>query len=398
LDYKGKAESLLTFAKAMRPCLPLTYALYSSSLLSRPSIVTAFHSTQKLTANFHRSPSFAIVSPHLSSHLRHHSSLYRHLSQQLDAAKSSDDTGPSSPKARKRKMAKSKDDTPSVPHAPDSLFSKNTSIDQTRTKLLTLSTPNPRSKESFKNPCIIYWMIRDVRTIDNWALLFAESIAIQNKVPLRVVYTLPPPPADDAPEGEDGSPPNPADMSLTERHGVFLLDGLKIVAEELIDVQVPFDVLCPASRDAVGETICNYANSNEALAVVCDMSPLRAPRCWTETQTAPLLEGDAIPLYQVDAHNVVPVWVASPKREVGARTLRPKIHNVFGGYCCTFPEFKGNAHVEDVNLGKGEHDWEAYKAYMKLDESIKSVDGMVAGHEAAMKRWKEFCSSTQQGL
>jgi hypothetical protein len=384
--------------KAMRRCLLPLYALYTSPLLiSRPSLVTAFHSIQKLTANFHRPSSFAIVRPHPISHQRHHySTLHRHLSQQL--AKSSDNiTEPSSAKTSKKKMPKSKDDSPSVPHAPDSLF-PDASIDQTRTKLLTLSTPEPRSKDSLKNPCIVYWMIRDARTIDNWALLFAQSIAIQKKVPLRVLYTLPPPAAEDAPEGEDGSPPNPADMSLTERHGMFLLDGLKIVAEELIDVQVPFDVLCPASRDAVGETIHNYANSNEALAVVCDMSPLRAPRCWTEIQTVPLLERDNIPLYQVDAHNIVPVWVASPKREVGARTLRPKIHNVFGGYCCTFPELKGNAHVEDLNLGKGEHDWEAYKAYMKLDESIKSMNGVVAGHEAAMKRWKEFCSSTQQGL
>lgn len=234
--------------------------------------------------------------------------------------------------------------------------------------------------------------------MDNWALLFAQSLAVQKDVPLRVVYTLPPPPEVDAQEGEDGSPPNPTEMSLTERHGEFLLDGLKIVEKELAEAQVPFHVLCPVSRDAVGETIHNYATDNEALAVVCDMSPLRAARGWTETQALPLLEGDGIPLYQVDAHNIVPVWVASPKREVGARTLRPKIHNVFSGYCCTFPEFKGNAHLKNVGVGKGEHDWDQYKAYMKLDDSIKSVNGMVAGHEAAMKRWNEFCSSTQQGL
>lgn len=34
----------------------------------------------------------------------------------------------------------------------------------------------------------------------------------------------------------------------------------------------------------------------------------------------------SVPFHEVDAHNVVPVWVASAKREVGARTLRPKIH------------------------------------------------------------------------
>ena len=384
----------------MRRCIRL-YAFCSSSFFSRPAVITAFHTPPT------RSTSVIVSNPSSALHPRHYSNLYRNLSQQVAKGTKSEST-PASSKAKsqpkkKRKMSskratKKKDDTPSVPHAPDSLF-PNHSIDQTRTKLLTLSTPSPRAKESLTNPCIICWMIRDARTLDNWALLFAQSLAIQNSVPLRVVYTLPPPPADDPTEGEDGSPPNPAEMSLTERHGLFLLDGLKIVANELADAQVPFDILCPKSREQVGESIHNYANTNEALAVVCDMSPLRAPRTWTESQCVPLLEKDNIPLYQVDAHNIVPVWIASPKREVGARTLRPKIHNVFGGYCCTFPDFKGNAHVDGgVDIGKGEHDWDSYQAYMKLDESIKGVNGMVAGHEAAMKRWKEFCTSTQQGL
>jgi hypothetical protein len=376
--------------QAMRLCIQL-HALYSSSLLiSRPAIVTAFRPVHLKFCT-----SFAIVRKD-----RHYSTLFRNLSQQL--ADSSDDIeDASSAKTKPKKMAtkkSKKNDTSSVQHAPNSLF-PNHSIDQTRTKLLTLATALPRSKDLLKNPCVMYWMIRDARTIDNWALLFAQSLAVQNSVPLRVVYTLPPPPAEDPEEGEDGAPPNPADMSLTERHGIFLLDGLQIVAKELNDAKVPFDILCPSSRDHVGETIQTYANTNEALAVVCDMSPLRTPRTWTETQSVPLLAANNIPLYQVDAHNIVPVWIASPKREVGARTLRPKIHNVFGGYCCSFPEFAGNAHLEeDVDMGKGEHDWEGYKTYMKLDDSIKRVDGMEAGHEAAMKRWKEFCTSTQQGL
>ena len=34
----------------------------------------------------------------------------------------------------------------------------------------------------------------------------------------------------------------------------------------------------------------------------------------------------SIPMHQVDAHNVVPVWVASDKKETAARTIRKKIH------------------------------------------------------------------------
>ena len=62
-------------------------------------------------------------------------------------------------------------------------------------------------------------------TVDNWALLFAQSLAVQKEVPLRVVYALPPPPSEGeaAEEGEDGAPPSPADIvPLTQRHGTFL--------------------------------------------------------------------------------------------------------------------------------------------------------------------------------
>lgn len=33
-----------------------------------------------------------------------------------------------------------------------------------------------------------------------------------------------------------------------------------------------------------------------------------------------------VPMHEVDAHNVVPVWEASDKREYAARTIRNKIH------------------------------------------------------------------------
>ena len=152
-------------------------------------------------------------------------------------------------KKKSTKKSASKNDVPSIPHAPESLITSD--FEQTRSKLLTLNTPLPREKDTIDNPCIVYWMMRDIRTVDNWALIFAQSLAIQKEVPLRVVYSLPPPPDVDAEEGEDGSPPSPADMSLTVRHGIFLLDGLKVVSNELTDANVPFDVLCPTSRSSV---------------------------------------------------------------------------------------------------------------------------------------------------
>lgn len=39
-----------------------------------------------------------------------------------------------------------------------------------------------------------------------------------------------------------------------------------------------------------------------------------------------------VPFHEVDAHNVVPVWEASDKRETGARTIRNKINRQLGKY------------------------------------------------------------------
>ena len=299
-----------------------------------------------------------------------------------------------------RKMAKKRaaqkksgggGDAPTVAHAPDAVIPNG--FDQTRTRLLTPSVQMPREKTALSNPCIVYWMMRDCRTVDNHALLFAEGLAAKYQVPLRVVFTLPPPPASAPGEGADGSPPKPEDMSLTLRHGDFLLDGLKVVAEELNAAKVTLDVLQPTCRTSVGtETIRYCINQNDALALVCDMSPLRQPRDWIETQTVPHL-GQQVPIYQVDAHNIVPVWEASPKREVGARTLRPKINNVFANYCTQFAKFTGNSHLEGKVEAQNQHDWGHYKRYLQLDESIGPVEGCVAGHEAAMERFREFCST-----
>ena len=41
--------------------------------------------------------------------------------------------------------------------------------------------------------------------------------------------------------------------------------------------------------------------------------------------------------FQVDAHNVVPCWVASLKQEYSARTIRNKIHSQLSQFLVEFP-------------------------------------------------------------
>ena len=62
---------------------------------------------------------------------------------------------------------------------------------------------------------------------------------------------------------------------------------------------------------------------------------------------------------QVDAHNIVPVWIASDHIEYAARTIRPKIHGHLKHYLTEFPsvdaqtvEWSGSAAVKPI-------DWDA---------------------------------------
>ena len=39
---------------------------------------------------------------------------------------------------------------------------------------------------------VVYWMSRDQRVEDNWALLYAQELALQMKAPLAVIFCLVP--------------------------------------------------------------------------------------------------------------------------------------------------------------------------------------------------------------
>lgn len=46
---------------------------------------------------------------------------------------------------------------------------------------------------------------------------------------------------------------------------------------------------------------------------------------------------NSVTIHEVDAHNIVPIWVASDKLEYGARTIRGKINKLLPVYLIDFP-------------------------------------------------------------
>jgi deoxyribodipyrimidine photo-lyase len=251
-------------------------------------------------------------------------------------------------------------------------------------------------------------MQRDVRTRDNYALEWAAYVASLMKVALRVYYVLPPPPPPTSAANEGGEPPDLDHLPLSERYGAFLLGGLEFVHKELEAVHVPLHVLQPLSSSDVGACVAASLRRHKAQLAVCDFSPLRHHRAWTEWQLATRLDNDdtdgasagpttKVPLWQVDAHNVVPAWTIG-SRQVGARTLRPKIHKTLPVYLVdNFPDLPTLVGKESVQKDTIPQlpvfDRDSCERFLRLDMSVPAVDWAKPGTDAALEQLQKFSAT-----
>ena len=220
------------------------------------------------------------------------------------------------------------------------------------------------NSEKLQEGPIVYWMSRDQRVQDNWAMLFAQDLANQNKQSLAVIFCL-----------------VPKFLGATERQYDFMLRGLEQVKENLEKLSIPFFMLLGNPE----EEILKFTKSVKAGAIVCDFSPLKVGRQWKEK----LSEKLTVALYEVDAHNIVPCWVASPKQEYGAYTIRPKINKLLPEFLEEMPSVK--KHSFDWQ-GSGPMKWTHAKLVQKLliDKKVKPVDWIIPGEKAALSEMRNF--------
>lgn len=124
----------------------------------------------------------------------------------------------------------------------------------------------------------------------------------------------------------------------------------------------------------MGEVLPGFVSERRLGAVVTDFSPLREPLKWLDglkkkfPKDVPLiqvngflnctfiladffvsrcLKSKARCLLQVDAHNIVPCWVASPKLEYAARTIRGKITKQLPEFLTDFPLVGKHPHTAE---------------------------------------------------
>ncbi|KAM3176750.1 hypothetical protein ACTXT7_005911, partial [Hymenolepis weldensis] len=278
---------------------------------------------------------------------------------------------------------------------------------------------------------VVYWMNRDQRVQDNWALLFAQRIALKFSVPLDICFNLLSSPA-----------------IQTRRHANFLLEGLTEIEQfiqarachlsartlpscliypspltyslessscvkECKDLNIGFHVLFEASaakpktggkRKADGETatnivankkltpLINFLSQVGARVIITDFSPLRDDLHLLEIIKGQLPED--IPFYQptqiqdsrsvlamtIDAHNVIPVWFASDKMEYAARTIRPKLHEKAKELFTNFPLVVTHPYVKQT----GPVNWSRIKEFLngRVIETVEAVEKYKGGSKA----------------
>ncbi|KAG5228472.1 deoxyribodipyrimidine photolyase [Salix suchowensis] len=185
------------------------------------------------------------------------------------------------------------------------------------------------SKRKVGDGPVVYWMFRDQRLRDNWALIHAVDQANRSNVPVAVAFNL-----------------FDQFLGAKARQLGFMLRGLCQLQSRIEEtLQIPFFLF----QGEAEETIPAFLRDCGASLLVTDFSPLRRFRtCQNEICKR---VSDSVTIHEVDAHNIVPIRVASEKLEYSARTLRGKINKLLPEYLIDFPILQqpNNKWVEATN-------------------------------------------------
>ncbi|MCF7805410.1 MAG: deoxyribodipyrimidine photo-lyase [Candidatus Marinimicrobia bacterium] len=211
---------------------------------------------------------------------------------------------------------------------------------------------------------VLYWMQASQRAEWNHALEYAIERANAMEKPLIVVFGI----TDDYPDAN-------------ERHYAFMLQGLQEAQQSLAERGIRMVIRHqPPARAAI-------AFARDAVLVVTDRGYLRFQRVW-RSEVAESIE---IPLIQVETGVIVPVEVASEKREYAARTIRPKIHRHLEEYLKPVEPVVLHHHSLDIKFESfAIDDVESALASLDIDPSVPPVGTFTGGTSEAKKHLREF--------
>ncbi|MDR3792093.1 MAG: deoxyribodipyrimidine photo-lyase [Terracidiphilus sp.] len=211
--------------------------------------------------------------------------------------------------------------------------------------------------------CVVYWMQRAVRVVDNPALDLAIEVANLLAVPVVICFQV---------------IPNYPNANL--RHYHFLQQGLRDVEEQAAELELTLIVRrSPAKLEEFLEEV-------RAALVIGDENPCREPEHWR----AVLAKRLKIPFWTVDADVVVPSRVFG-RSFVLLHHFRPHLKAELPKFLdkpiseAPYPHWRLRKRVERFSLVKG-----ITEGFTKLDRRVGPVESFTGGTRAAAKRLDEF--------
>lgn len=217
---------------------------------------------------------------------------------------------------------------------------------------------------------VVYWMDRDMRIDDNWAFIHAQNLARNRKVPLLIVYNL-----------------VVNFLGGNYHQWDFKVKALQEIEQSCHEKNISFFLIIDTDGKQTPELFIRFCNDYSVAAVVTDCSPLRIQRSWKNE----IAKKIACEMIMVDAHNIIPVWIASEKQEYGAYTLRPKIHKLLPEFMDEFPLIK--KHPYNYSKKIPVINWNDLMTHDQGTSITKPVDWITPGEHAAKKALSHFVNS-----
>jgi deoxyribodipyrimidine photo-lyase len=212
--------------------------------------------------------------------------------------------------------------------------------------------------------CVVYWMQRAQRGIDNHAVNIAVEVGNLLGLPLVVYFA-----------GISNFP------SANLRHYVFLNQGLPDIEDDLAKRNISF-----VMRRAPHESHEKLLADVDAALLIGDENPMREPERWRKHLASKI----DIPFWTVDTDVIVPSKLIE-KAQYGAYTIRPRLYRLLSEYLVPYENphaqfawkrptgFHADSVHEDMTRG-----------WQHLDRSVPPVPAWQGGTRAALKRLKHF--------
>jgi deoxyribodipyrimidine photo-lyase len=211
--------------------------------------------------------------------------------------------------------------------------------------------------------CVVYWMQRAQRAVDNPALDLAVKLGNELQKPVVIFFA-----------------PVPFYPHANVRHYGFLAEGIPDIAEAAARRGIGFIL-----RPYPDHKLLKFCDEVRPAIVIGDENPLREPADW-RVRVAKRLR---VPLWTVDADAIVPSKLLL-RGQYAARTIRPRLYKLL-------PDFlvqPGNpkAHVP-WSSPRGLKSLPVDADFMrewKLDRSVGKVSAWKGGTKHALRRLRDF--------